>query len=29
MGRGSGDAVLRTDADHVEHANEMGTPELH
>ncbi len=28
-GRGSGDAVLRTDADHVEHANEMGISELH
>ena len=26
---GSGDAVLRTDADHIEHANEMGTSELH
>jgi hypothetical protein len=28
-GRGSGDAVLRTDADRIEHANEMGTSELH
>ena len=28
-GRGSGDAVLRTDAGRIEHANEMGTSELH
>ena len=27
--RGSGDAVLRTDADRIEHANEMGTSELY
>lgn len=28
-GRGSGNAVLRTDADHIEHADEMGTSKLH
>lgn len=28
-GRGSGDAVLRTNADRIEHANETGTSELH
>jgi len=27
--RGSGDAVLMTDADRIEHANEMGTSELY
>ena len=29
QGRGSDDVVVRTVADHIEHANEMGTSKLH